>query len=152
MKAAALVLQLMALALMASAAFGQTVDTKSVFTEVIERRKAKVQSLSIRILPEKTTIASEEKKLTNGKTQVLSIPVSLENWSSDEITSTISHEWYGGIHPPTDLYAAVKVMDPAELARNGFSFCRAVDQRNRGGGTLIEVFPAFQICGKDLLR
>jgi hypothetical protein len=110
MKVAAFVIQLIALALMAFPALGQSANTKSVFSEIIERRKAKVKSLSVRIMPEKTTIASEEKKLKNGKTQVLSIPVALENWFSDEITSTISHEWYGGIHPPTDLYAAVRVL------------------------------------------
>src|SRR5215470_6423692 len=110
MKVTTVVVQLMALALMAFTALGQSANTKSVFSEIIERRKAEVESLSVRIAPEKTTIASEEKKLTNGKTQVLSIPVSLENWSSDEITSTISHEWYGGIHSPTDLYAAVRVL------------------------------------------
>jgi len=59
MKVAILVVQLMAFALMAPTAFGQSLDTKSVFSEVIERRKARVQSLSIRILTEKTTIASE---------------------------------------------------------------------------------------------
>ena len=77
MKVATLVTQLILLALMSFTAVGQSVNTKSVFSGIIERRKAEVESLSVRIMPEKTTIASEEKKLKHGKTQVLSIPVSL---------------------------------------------------------------------------
>src|SRR5262249_55324600 len=64
MKVAIPVVQLVTLALIAFTAFGQSENTRSVFSEVIERRKAQVRSLSVRILPEKTTIASEEKIMT----------------------------------------------------------------------------------------
>jgi hypothetical protein len=57
---------------------------------------------------ETTTIRPRELLLVNGKTQVLSISVAIENHSGTVITATIAHEWYGGLWPPTDLYVAVK--------------------------------------------
>ncbi len=111
MKFATVLSNLIVLAIIAFTVLGQNVNTKSVFSRIIESRKAPVESSLVRIMPEKTTLSSIEKQLKNGKTQVLSIPIAIENWRSDEVKSNISHEWYGGIHPPTDLYAAVKTLD-----------------------------------------
>ena len=46
--------------------------------------------------------------LAGGKTQVLSVPVEIRNNSHESIQTELSHEWYGGIWPPTDLLFAVK--------------------------------------------
>lgn len=43
------------------------------------------------------------------------LPVTIENKSSQPIRTSLAHEWYGGIWPPTDLYAAV--LRPAAAGR-----------------------------------
>jgi hypothetical protein len=47
-------------------------------------------------------------QLTNGRADVLAVPVRIENRSTQVISATIAHEWYGGEWPPTDLGAAVR--------------------------------------------
>src|SRR2546422_10924472 len=78
------------------------------FAAVLEGRVAGKSTLNVQIVPEATTLHSRELLLVNGKTQVLSIPTAIENHSETTIVTTIAHEWYGGLWPPTDLYVVVK--------------------------------------------
>ncbi|HZS08415.1 MAG TPA: hypothetical protein VFD58_26515 [Blastocatellia bacterium] len=104
---------LIALLLICSAAnsSGQKASAKpdsEVFAKELEQRGVGRRASDIRLIPESTILIPREMMLANGKTQVLSIPLVIENHSSGAITSGLSHEWYGGIGPPTDLYAAAR--------------------------------------------
>ena len=65
-------------------------------------------SLDIRIAAINDSIAPISKQLTNGRTDVLELPIRIENRAKETITANIAHEWYGGIWPTTDLGASVK--------------------------------------------
>ena len=91
-----------------TAVSAQSPDKISIFAEVLQRRNADNPSQLVTLVPQQRTIIAEEKQLRNGKTVVLLLPLVLENQSGQELTTTISHEWFGGLHPRTDLYAAVK--------------------------------------------
>ncbi len=52
--------------------------------------------------------------MTNGRDDVLVLPIRVENRSSETVTAKFAHEWFGGEWPPTDLQAAARrVADPA---------------------------------------
>src|SRR5262249_55196485 len=107
MKVAIPVVQLVTLALIAFTAFGQSENTRSVFSEVIERRKAQVRSLSVRILPEKTTIASEEKIMTMDSIK-LEIYRSLYNSVAEEMGVSLRRTaFYANIKETRDCSCAV---------------------------------------------
>ena len=79
------------------------------FITRIEKRRPKRTSSNISIKPITNKIRARVLSLANGKTLVLSIPVEITNSSSRSIRMNLSHEWYGGIWPPTDLYVAVRL-------------------------------------------
>jgi len=92
-------------------ASGQIIGKQSAseaFSELLRRRQAASSSLNIKLTAEDTHAVVREMLLTNGKTKVLSLSVAIENDSPIAITAGLAHEWYGGIWPPTDLYAAVR--------------------------------------------
>ena len=77
-----------------------------------------LSTLDLRIAMLTNAIAPVSKRLTNGQTDVLELPIRIENHSTKTITASISHEWFGGIWPLTNLGAAVKKMDePTERWR-----------------------------------
>lgn len=65
-------------------------------------------SLDLRISVVSKTITPVPKRLANGLTKVLELPIRIENFSTETIDSRISHEWYGGITIGNSLGAAVK--------------------------------------------
>ena len=67
--------------------------------------------LDVRISVLTNAIAPVSKRLTNGRTDVLELPIRIENCSTQTFTASIAHEWFGGEWPPTDLGAAVKRAD-----------------------------------------
>ena len=68
-------------------------------------------TLDLHISAVTNVIAAAPKHLTNGRADVLELPIRIENDSTQTITARISHEWFGGIWPPTDLGAAVRRVD-----------------------------------------
>jgi hypothetical protein len=67
--------------------------------------------LDVRISGLTNAIAPVSKRLANGRTDVLELPIRIENCSTQTITASIAHEWFGGIWLPTDLGAAVRRVD-----------------------------------------
>jgi hypothetical protein len=78
------------------------------FPRELQYRRAKRTSSAIKLAPQSSEISSREMKLAWGKLPVLSIPIAITNSSAREISMNLSHEWYGGIWPLTDLYVAVQ--------------------------------------------
>jgi hypothetical protein len=97
----------------------QSARVSTAFSGLLERQASTRSNLDIRVTLKDTNIRRKQLLLANGPTQVSSLPVVIENKSSSAITTTIDHEWYGGLWPPTDLYLAVKV------EREGFSWREA---------------------------
>ncbi len=64
--------------------------------------------LDVRITALTKVIAPVSKRLTNGQTDVLELPIRIENRSDQTISANIAREWHGGNWPPTDLGAAVR--------------------------------------------
>jgi hypothetical protein len=96
---------------LAAIASGQVIVKQSAseaFSELLRWRPAASSNLNIKLTVEDTHAVVREMLLTNGKTKVLSLPVAIENDSPTAITTSLAHEWYGGIWPPTDLYVAVR--------------------------------------------
>lgn len=67
--------------------------------------KAVRSALDVRLVPLQTTIKPTPFRGKNGLATTLILPVRLENRSNQTIQVRLSHEWYGGRWPPTDLYA-----------------------------------------------
>lgn len=82
-----------------------------IFSRELEMRRARRTSSAISISPGIARLRPRDLYLTNGKTAVLSIPVEITNSSSRSIRMSLSHEWYGGIWPATDLYVAAQLSD-----------------------------------------
>ena len=96
---------------LATLCLGQTIGKQSApeaFSKLLQRRPAMSSSRDIKLIAEDTRAVVREMLLTNGKTKVLSLPVAIENDSPTAITTSLAHEWYGGLWPPTDLYVAVR--------------------------------------------
>jgi len=55
--------------------------------------------------------------LRNGQTDVIALPIKIENNSHQTVTANIAHEWFGGIWPKTDLGAAVRRFDDTSTWR-----------------------------------
>ena len=62
-------------------------------------------SLDVRLVPLQTTIQPQPHHGKNGVVPTLILPVRLENYSAQTLKFRLSHEWYGGRWPPTDLFA-----------------------------------------------
>ena len=102
MKKELLILALLASAVVCSAedppfhrAFGQPADLRRT-------------TLDLRVVTVTNVVYPVSMRLTNGWTDVLGLPIRIENRSAKIITAKIAHEWFGGIWPPTDLSAAAK--------------------------------------------
>ena len=65
-------------------------------------------TLDIRISAVTNIIAPISLQHTNDRTDTLALPIRIENRSHQVIMALITHEWYGGEWPPTDLGAAVR--------------------------------------------
>ena len=64
-------------------------------------------TLDLHITALKNVIVPVSKQLTNGLTDVLELPIRIENRSAQTISANIAHEWHGGRWPSTDLGAAM---------------------------------------------
>ena len=67
--------------------------------------------LDLRITATTNVITPVSMVLMNGRTDVLGLPIRIENHSEQTITAKIAYEWYGGEWPSTDLGAATKLLD-----------------------------------------
>ncbi len=76
------------------------------FSDFLTAKRARGRSYDIKITPKVTKIRARDLNLMSGRTAVLSIPIEITNSSPDEISTNISHEWFGGIEPATDLFVA----------------------------------------------
>jgi hypothetical protein len=88
-------------------------QTSDAFPRELEGRRVKRTNLDISISPKITKIRPRNLYLANGETPVLSIPIEITNSSSTSVKVNLTHEWYGGIWPPTDLYVAVQMRGAA---------------------------------------
>ena len=74
-------------------------DNKGQFPNAVRSK------LDVRLVPLQTTIKPQLARGANGPYHTLILPIQLENHSDETIKAGLSHEWYGGIPPLTDLYA-----------------------------------------------
>jgi hypothetical protein len=87
-------------------------STPTEFARLIKLKGVKLTNLDITIKPKAFKIAVRKLKTAiNGDTSILSIPVEITNSSSQTISMSLNHEWYGGIWAPTDFYIASEVLD-----------------------------------------
>lgn len=86
--------------------------TPKEFARLIKLKGVKRTNLDIKIKPKAFKFAFRKLKTAiNGDTSILSIPVEITNSSSQTISMSLNHEWYGGIWAPTDFYIAAEVLD-----------------------------------------
>ncbi len=65
-------------------------------------------TLDLRISAIKNAITPVSGRRDNKQSDVLELPIRIENRSAETITANVAHEWHGGEWPPTDLGAAVR--------------------------------------------
>jgi len=87
-----------------------------VFQRELRSRTATGPNAEIVISPLRRVIKARDMNLAWGKRAVLSIPIEIRNNSAKPIQTSLSHEWYGGIWPPTDLHVVLVQTDDSHPA------------------------------------
>jgi hypothetical protein len=91
----------------ASAEKGPEVQFSEVIREWAVQAEVCRSRLGIRIAALKTTIVPSKGKSRGEDIMILALPIEIANRSQNTVEFTVSHEWYGGNWPWTDLFACV---------------------------------------------
>ena len=98
-------------------------------------------NLDVRIVAGAEAIGPTPGTQTGKPKDILVLPVTIINNSALVIRTSLSHEWYGGEWPPTNLYACVEPKDRSEVRARPLELSPAYRAGERGsaqGETVLE--------------